>query len=440
MDNYYYEWRRRALLNRLKYGRALVIVGMMFFVVLDVLAHREAALELLGWRIGAVLFVALTWLADYTRFGQRYPQVVMVAATLGVTIPMAAMTVVLGGFPSSYYSGIPLIFAGAAAFFPWFWSAHLVGQLITMVFYFSVNFYFHGTADFSPHGWEALFFLCWYFALFDATIFAYEHIFHDEYVIKTDLEKAHKMIQDRERTKSKYFTDKNIELRSWLDEIDRIASSGSEASAENTKSALAEIGENIMPLRRLITNFLDYSLLENESYPVEITNFDLRSVTADAVDSMQERLEEKKNTIKMNFADSCAVASDREIISQAIKRVLYFMNGLGKGATIRINGGTEQGIRGEQVTLEFSGEGFGLAAEQRTIAFLPFMRSGPEYSLDLPNTRLKIRLLGGDITIGGTMGKRTVFTLTLPIEYKPSGREEIYRAFASISDKPDTGK
>ena len=54
---------------------------------------------------------------------------------------VAQMTVILGGFTSQYYNGLNLVFLAAAVIVPISWQSHLIGQILTLVCYYAMNFF-----------------------------------------------------------------------------------------------------------------------------------------------------------------------------------------------------------------------------------------------------------------------------------------------------------
>lgn len=129
----YEEWRDQFTFDRLRVLYILGLIANPVFIIIDVLLYREHLHTLLVIR--AIMEVGL--LASFLGIRQQLsffrPHALLAFWILFPNVCVAQMTVELGGFTSTYYSGLNLVFLAAGVIVPAFWRSHLVAQLGTLL-------------------------------------------------------------------------------------------------------------------------------------------------------------------------------------------------------------------------------------------------------------------------------------------------------------------
>ncbi|MBN1496241.1 MAG: methyl-accepting chemotaxis protein [Spirochaetes bacterium] len=141
---YIYELSHRWIKIVLVIG-AILVPGFSF---LDyVMVPRELFFAFLGLRIGSSAIIMLQYLvARVTRPGP-YTLAHGYIMTLATGIPIAIMTVLLGGFTSPYYAGLNLVIIGATLFLPWRYIHTALNGLIVVAIYVLFNLVFGPAPD-----------------------------------------------------------------------------------------------------------------------------------------------------------------------------------------------------------------------------------------------------------------------------------------------------
>ncbi|MEE8482328.1 MAG: hypothetical protein V3S12_03155, partial [Acidiferrobacterales bacterium] len=141
-------WSDRFLYSRLSLARVMGAAGMWAFVGLDYILHAGEVTTLLLLRGLAVFLLFATSIFDKTTLARKYPYLIALVIMWSAALPLSHMTIFLGGFQSDYYLGVIMIHTGAAVLLPWRWQLHVFAQLGSMAYWFAINAYMFGLADF----------------------------------------------------------------------------------------------------------------------------------------------------------------------------------------------------------------------------------------------------------------------------------------------------
>ena len=91
------------------------------------------------------------------------------------------MTVVLGGFTSPYYSGLNLVLLAAAVIVPVSWHSHLSAQVVTLLYYYGINFLAPQATGAESAALQNSFFLVWTCIACLFSVYLYESLQQAEF-------------------------------------------------------------------------------------------------------------------------------------------------------------------------------------------------------------------------------------------------------------------
>lgn len=423
MSNYE-QWQNSFLLERVPIGRWLAAAGMVAFVPLDSVVYPEQLDQLVLIRILGVLLLASTLLLDHTTFGKRHPYLILLFIPWAANLPIAHMTVITEGISSSYYLGMVLVHIGMVAIFPVRWRMHIVAQLGTIIYYIGANQILGTTEIAQKEVFENLFFVFWFFFLGDVSIYLYEILHKQNYASQDVLESAYSQLSERERLKSSFFVRQNDRLRDLLEiVVNRGNDLETQAAKDNLphyEKFLRSITRANYELQSIIIDFLDMSLVETGKLQLHYNNFSVKEMLQNILGDLATHAESHKAQIRISYSDKLGVIrSDPKRVQQAIRTILLFAIKSTENGKIAIETKREERDGTDWITIVIDDNGIGMAPEQRARFFLSYMPdtsnmggSGLQPSL----ARMLCRLLGGDIEVGGKLGKGTTFTIRLPSE------------------------
>ncbi len=422
--NNYEQWQNSFLLERIPIGRWLAAAGMVAFMPLDSIVYPEHLNELVSIRLLGVLLLASTLLLDHTSIGKRHPYLILLLIPWAANFPIAHMTVVTEGIGSSYYMGMVLVHIGMVAIFPVRWRVHIFAQLGTIFYYFGVNHLLGTTEINQVQAFENLFFMFWFFFLGDVSIYLYERLHRQQYASQEVLEEAYTQLSEKDRLKSSFFIRQNERIRDLLGTVVNrgydLETQSSKDNLPHYEKLLRSVTRSSSELQKILTDFLDLSLIETGRLPLEFENFNIKESLQDVLDDLKSPAEFHKTQVKINYADKLgAMRSDPKRVSQIIHTILLYAIRSTEKGKIAIEAKREERDGTDWIIIIIDDNGIGMAPEQRARFFLPYMpdTSGLGGSgLQAALARLLSRLMGGDIEVGGKLGKGTTFFVRLPSE------------------------
>lgn len=439
MDSYR-SWQNKFLYDRLAIGRLAAMAGMIGFVPLDTVVHPDRAQELLLIRAISIIMVLLTASLDRTRYGRDHAHIAFVLITWSLTFPLASMTFILDGFASKYFIGMIATHIGAAAIWPARWTIHLAAQVGTIIFYYAGVLLFASGPVVFAEAFANGYFIFWTLALSNLSIFLYERLHRESFIAAHELEIAHEQLAKREWQKTQYFQRMKHQLKSLIGTINRnsndmhAALSPAEYHAFDPDKMLAALEESIEAgghLRNIIRDVLDQSDYEANKIELSLNNFKVADACQEAVDLVLPSASEHNNRIEFQpSGDLGAIRSDYARTRQVIRSVLTYVVLTTEEDTITVEAERVEQGDGDRIDITISNTGLGLSPEQRARLFLPYTQSeGSDSGLGLVIARNLCRLMGGDINVGGRLGKGITFIISLPSEVsdKPEGASSFNR-------------
>jgi signal transduction histidine kinase/class 3 adenylate cyclase len=420
----YADWRSQFATERLRLLYYLGLIANPVFIAADLLLHREYLDSLL--LIRSILEVGLlSCFFLLRRTSLLKPTTLVVLWVVIGNFCIVHMTVVLGGFTSTYYSGLNLVFLAAAVIVPISWPSHLIAQVACLAYYYAVNF-LHGT---TPEGLNAAiensFFLVWTCVALLFSVSLYERLQRAEFQARQsegkarrDLETSNQKLLDLDRLKSEFFANISHELRTPLTLTLGAFKTLLKISPGVENESLLQTGlRNTSRLLFMINELLDLAKLDSGLTQLRKRRVDLavliQNVAANFESSQKSRVHTK------GLSQPVIV----EIDPRQMKKVFYnlFSNAFKFSdpdeGQIWIRVHVIQGV----VELDIEDNGIGIPPTQLQRIFERFTQVEGSASrryegsgIGLALAKEIVTLHGGTISVESEMGRGSTFTLKLP--------------------------
>lgn len=420
----YADWRDQFATERLRLLYYLGLIANPVFIAADLLLHREHLDSLI--LIRSILELGLlSCFFLLRRTSLLKPTTLVVLWVVIGNFCVAHMTVVLGGFTSTYYSGLNLVFLAAAVIVPISWPTHLIAQVACLAYYYAVNF-LHGT---TPEGLNAAiensFFLVWTCVALLFSVSLYERLQRAEFQARQsegkarrDLETSNQKLLDLDRLKSEFFANISHELRTPLTLTLGAFKTLLKLSPGVEHESLLQTGlRNTSRLLFMINELLDLAKLDSGLTQLRKRRVDLavliQNVAANFESSQKSRVHTK------GLSQPVIV----EIDPRQMKKVFYnlFSNAFKFSdpdeGQIWIRVHVIQGV----VELDIEDNGIGIPPTQLQRIFERFTQVEGSASrryegsgIGLALAKEIVTLHGGTISVESEMGRGSTFTLKLP--------------------------
>lgn len=214
---------------------------------------------------------------------------------------------------------------------------------------------------------------------------------------------------------------------------------GDYVSSRKGMECLHNIKNSAVHLSRLVASLLDYHQLENGLMKVRPTTFSLVRLVAECVEGMRLRAEEKGlrlsyDTTKAEglfLADAFRI---RQILDNLVGNAIKYTDC--GGVTVKALVSKVMGKH--QLTLSVKDTGKGMTTEDKRKVFQAFARLGNAQGIEgaglgLSITKELVALLDGEIHVYSTVGKGSIFTVTIPVEpsKEETTKKDARKAFAN---------
>lgn len=214
---------------------------------------------------------------------------------------------------------------------------------------------------------------------------------------------------------------------------------GDYVSSRKGMECLHIIKNSAVHLSHLVASLLDYHQLENGLMKVRPTTFSLVRLVAECVEGMRLRAEEKGlrlsyDTTKAEglfLADAFRI---RQILDNLVGNAIKYTDC--GGVTVKALVSKVMGKH--QLTLSVKDTGKGMTTEDKRKVFQAFARLGNAQGIEgaglgLSITKELVALLDGEIHVYSTVGKGSIFTVTIPVEpsKEETTKKDARKAFAN---------
>lgn len=237
-----------------------------------------------------------------------------------------------------------------------------------------------------------------------------------------ELEAARQAAEAANRAKSLFLANMSHELRTPLNAILGLTgllrrNPNLDEEARHHLELVARSGEHLLDL---ISDVLEISRIESGRLCVQTQSFDLYELLDTLLAVMNERARSKGLTLRMQRAADLPrfIATDlaklRQILLNLLSNAIKYTE---RGEVI-----LRASVEGERLRIEVEDTGAGIRKEEQEAIFHPFyqtsaaVRQGEGTGLGLAIAREYALLLGGGIEVESTVGKGSVFRLTLPFQ------------------------
>jgi signal transduction histidine kinase/CheY-like chemotaxis protein len=257
-----------------------------------------------------------------------------------------------------------------------------------------------------------------------------EHEEHLEDLVQqrtAELLEARNQAETANRAKTVFLANISHELRTPLNAILGFSAMvrADPALSDQHQKDLAVVGRSGEHLLGLIDDVLDMARIETGSVAVERNSFDLYALVEDVMNMIRERAQAKNLELRAELSSQTPafVCSDAGKLRQVLvnlvgNAVKYTDEG---SVTVRVDGAP--GVDAQDLLLTFVVEdtGIGIAAEDQTHIFDPFvqvanLRSRKGTGLGLSISRRLVEILGGTIQVDSARGGGSRFRVQMPAQ------------------------
>jgi signal transduction histidine kinase/CheY-like chemotaxis protein/HAMP domain-containing protein len=244
-----------------------------------------------------------------------------------------------------------------------------------------------------------------------------------------ELEQQRLTVEEASRLKSQFLSNMSHELRTPLNSVMALSrvlmmQAGTKLSDQEV-NYLTIIERNGKNLLALINDILDLSKIEAGRMDVNPRPFSLVLTLENIVESLEPLAREKNIEIRREIpADLPLLESDEIRVAQILQNLTANAVKFTGQGHVTLSAAKEGG----KISIRVADTGIGIAKEDLPAIFDEFRQvdgsSSRRYEgtgLGLAIARHAARMLGGDITVASTLGKGSVFTLTLPLAWQGTG-------------------
>jgi hemerythrin-like metal-binding protein len=237
-----------------------------------------------------------------------------------------------------------------------------------------------------------------------------------------ELTQANQAVQAISQAKSAFLANMSHELRTPLNAILGYSDilQRDLSINENQKESLAIIHRSSNHLLCVVNDVLELAKIEAGHIQLEMAPFDVAAVIAEVSTMLQLRSQEKGLQLSVNLSEQFPryMISDEDKFKQILINLISNAINATEHGSVTLNGRVAYDDR-EVLIIEVSDTGIGIAPDDQTRIFEPFVQIGATTrqqgtGLGLSITRQFVELMGGHLTLSSTLGQGSTFSVELP--------------------------
>ena len=421
----YAEWRKSFAFQRLRSLYLILLIVNPVFILSEWFLYKDYFTFLLSVR--AIL--ELGWLSGLLLLVRRVPflQPVhhLIFLYLFTNIGISLMTLILGGFRSSYYQGLNLAFLGSAVILPAWLIVHLVCMAGSLTFYYGVNSLFAlNTIDVTAAVESGVFFLCTAMIVFFC-VYLYERLHRAEFEARSserqarqDLEESNKKLRKLDRLKSEFFANISHELRTPLTLSLGAFKSLKKLTLTSESQNLIQTGlRNLGGLLFLINELLDLARFESGRVELKKQSINVVRLLRDIAGQF-----ESSHTRRIHFRgfnEPVILEADakqlKKVFTNLLANAFKFTEAPDPQVWVRLQ------AQKEWVEVEVEDNGIGIPPEHLAHIFDRFTQVEGSATRRYEGSGIGLAVVkeivaghGGSIRVESEPGRGSTFTVTLP--------------------------
>lgn len=237
-----------------------------------------------------------------------------------------------------------------------------------------------------------------------------------------EVEQAKNLAQDASRLKSQFVANISHELRTPLHAViglaDMLASDELQPEVQETAGFITDSAQQLLTI---VTELLDFSRLESNSYTNDEAEFAPADLINAAINLVKHEADKKGLPLKLDMSGTlptCLVA-DSDKINQVLLNLLSNAVKFSESGEISVKAEYQKG----KLKLEVKDQGIGIKPEDKELIFQPFAQADGSYrrtheglGLGLSISDRLIKLMHGQIGVTSEPGRGSLFWFSVPVK------------------------
>lgn len=421
--------------NRSKIACLLGIALVPIFGFLDKSIIPSMFIFFMKMRVGISLFVAILLLLHFKKFGKKHPEILGILFFSSVGIMIAYMTRYLGGYKSTYYAGLNLLFLAMGVLMPWRLIYTVISFFIIYGFYLVPVILFDKIDDVPILLNNNFFIFATIIIAITSNFFTYR-LRLQEFLSRYNLAEAYGKLKGLDDLKTQFFSNVSHELRTPLTMILAPSESILKGEAGNiTKKVynfVETIHSNTLRLLKLINDLLDFSRIEAGKMSVNFEKLELDEFIKGIIAEVSHVAKKKNLSLRfMKKGDIPPFYFDPDKIEKVLLNIIYnSIKFTDEGGKITISSFRKN----NSAVVKITDTGIGIEKKDIEKIFDRFVQLDGSHKrryagtgIGLPLAKELVELHKGTIKVDSEVGKgtTTIFTLPLVLEYKEELKKDI---------------
>lgn len=431
--------RKELILKRVRICALIITFLNPLFILLDQVTSPAMLSAFITIRIISTIIciaiLALSYLGPCKNIATGLG--VIILTNIGCAISL--MIQFLGGYESSYYAGLNLVFLGMGLLLPWRLGDAFLTGILVYASYLTPIFLFekitHWPIFINNNAFLSATFLISLIATYVGHQYRWKE-FQDKFNLgqsnqalaqaKEELENAYHKLEELDQMKTQFFANISHELRTPLTLI--LAPVGTLIEEENKKSpedrrkGFEVIQDNALRLLKLVNHLLDLMKIDSEKFDLNVRKVHVESLIREIQDSITPLAKQKGLELDFKTEDALNASFDRDQIEKVLLNLIYnAIKFTDKGGKIIVK--TQKILEELEITVEDNG--IGIAPEMLDKIFDRFTQAHTGTARRYEGTGVGlalckelVKLHGGSISVQSELGKGSIFKVRLPMKSK----------------------